>query len=584
VTITELQSQRRWLLWRLEPRKGAKPDEKPTKVPYQPDGRRARANDPVTWSTYAECLAVVSQFSGIGVALGDGVWGVDIDVCCDAATGKFTPESREIVIGLDSYSEFSPSGTGCHVLGVGELPGDGKQIVKQIPGCKQIEIKGSGCYLTFTGRHLSKTPHDLLDRQPQLDSLCEHVRQSANSGTLRVIVPADEETKFRKLWAGDMSDYGDNHSSADLALCIILARRTNCNAFLIDEQFRKSALYRDKWERVDYKWSTIWKAIQAAKGAPVPADDADAVEEDGETEYVVDALPDFPAHAGWFPKGEISLIGGSSGVGKTSWAMPLLESIRQGQSVLGHPVKSREYRALLHDRSKKAMRRTMESLGLKSESVERIIRLSPAQQACPPSDVLEASIVENPGVEVWLIEGLDLWISDMNKSSVVQAVLGGLQDVAMRHDVCVLATVGMPKQKGKDRYYGRDSLFGSAALARKAETIVLLNMYDETDNSSVRQCDVLPRYSAAERFHFTWRNGHFCLTDAPESQPENTALYRMERNVFAKYKPGELVIYSAELGPEGTFYRWRKQAAKDGKLVYAGGRYLVPPAREEKVN
>ena len=52
------------------------------------------------------------------LALSWGSWtafhlcGVDIDNCCDAQTGKFTPESREIVIGLDSYSEYSPSGTG----------------------------------------------------------------------------------------------------------------------------------------------------------------------------------------------------------------------------------------------------------------------------------------------------------------------------------------------------------------------------------------------------------------------------------------------------------------------------------------
>jgi|ERR1035437_3953760 primase-polymerase (primpol)-like protein len=162
MTLEELKAQRRWVLWKLET-----VHEKLTKVPYQPSGRKAMANNPATWHTYAECAALVSQFSGVGLALGtvDGicVWGVDIDGCCDAVTGKFTPESREIVIGLDSYGEYSPSGTGCHVLGIGGLPGPG--IKKPYLGLKSVEVKSDGYYFTFTAHHLNKTPNALMDRQ-----------------------------------------------------------------------------------------------------------------------------------------------------------------------------------------------------------------------------------------------------------------------------------------------------------------------------------------------------------------------------------------------------------------------------------
>ena len=61
---------------------------------------------------------------GMGCALGDGIFGIDIDACCDAITGKFTQESREIVIVLDTYTEYSYSGDGCHLLGLG---GDGAE-------------------------------------------------------------------------------------------------------------------------------------------------------------------------------------------------------------------------------------------------------------------------------------------------------------------------------------------------------------------------------------------------------------------------------------------------------------------------
>ena len=177
MTIEELKRQKRWVCWKLTKVPGR---DKPTKVPYMPSGRKAENDDPATWSTYAECKAVASQFSGVGCVLGDGVFGVDIDECCDAVTGKFTPESREIVIALDTYTEYSYSGDGCHMLGVGDLDekyrkNKRKVIVKAVPGCKQIEIKSSGFYFVYTGRFIAKTPADLMPRQNALDALCAKV-------------------------------------------------------------------------------------------------------------------------------------------------------------------------------------------------------------------------------------------------------------------------------------------------------------------------------------------------------------------------------------------------------------------------
>jgi putative DNA primase/helicase len=57
MTIQELQEQRRWVCWKLTKVPGR---DKPTKVPYMPNGRKAENDDPATWSTFAECDAVVS--------------------------------------------------------------------------------------------------------------------------------------------------------------------------------------------------------------------------------------------------------------------------------------------------------------------------------------------------------------------------------------------------------------------------------------------------------------------------------------------------------------------------------------------
>jgi hypothetical protein len=576
MTIDELKRQRRWVLWKLEAVNG-----KDTKVPYQPSGRKAMANNPDTWHSFAECSALLSRFSGVGVALGNGVFGVDIDKCCDAVTGKFTSESREIVIALDSYGEYSPSGTGCHVFCLGEMPEKyrgvntgkkGDSIVRAIPGCKQIELKASGFYFTFSARHLNKTPTELMLRQEQINALCDRIAATPQfkAGNGLVVVAGDSEEKYRKLMAGDLSDFNGDYSRADLALCNILARKHNNNFFKIDEAWLASPLYREKLERDDYRSATIMKAI---KGEPVFDDEEEPIEDDGIDEYLVESYG--CGYEGWFPAGDISLVGGSSGSGKTYWVMTLLEKVRQGAEVWGHKATVRDYRVLMHDRGAKGMRRTLNALGLSAEAKERVIRLTRKQQALKPAEVLEACIDRAPGVQAWFIEGLDMWFPDVLKMNIVAPLLDDLQRVATRRNVAVVATVGAPKEKtasGKDseRYHGRDALFGSAALARKAETVVLISKTDMDDENSPRQYSVLPRNGRAERFWMSFANGALVLVDRPEPKereyngpPRRTSLVRL--NIIAQFKAGERIVYSPQLGAsDKTFYKCLKEMSAEG--------------------
>jgi len=561
VTVAELKEECRWVLHRK-------------KVPHRPDGRKAMPNNPATWSTYAECMAVVSQFDGIGIALGNGVFGVDIDKCADAVTGKFTAESRAVVIELDSYGEYSPSGTGCHVLGLGKLPGPG---IKKPFGAGAIEIKSDGFYFTFTARHLSKTPADLMERQAPITALYNRINRTP---TRSLTVAGDEDARFKKLWAGDMSDYGDDHSKADLALLGILARRFNNDIFKIDEEFSKSGLCREKWlTRSDYRSRSILKVI---KGEPI-FDTEEPIEDDGVDEYLVDALG--KGHEGWFPRGDVSLIGGSSGSGKTYWAMTLLERVRLGAEVWGHKTVARDYSVIMHDRGQKGMRRTLNALGLSTEAKHRVIRLSSKQQTLQPAEVLEAAIEKNPGAQAWFIEGLDMWFPNTIKMEIVAPIMDNLQRLATRRNVAVIATVGAPKEKtaeGKDteRYHGRDALFGSSALARKCETVVLISKTDVADENSPRQYSVLPRNGRAERFWMKWADGELTLVDQPPPKepgrkPVKAGLLKL--NILAQFKPGDRIVYSPLLGvSRGFYYDWLKVGVADGIVEHRAGAYWIP--------
>lgn len=66
--------------------------------------------------------------------------------------------------------------------------------------------------------------------------------------------------KLSKAYPSSSGDVFDR-SSADVCLCMHLAFWTGKDCDRIDRLFRLSALYRDKWERQDYRTNTILKAV-----------------------------------------------------------------------------------------------------------------------------------------------------------------------------------------------------------------------------------------------------------------------------------------------------------------------------------
>lgn len=82
---------------------------------------------------------------------------------------------------------------------------------------------------------------------------------------------AENSEKFARLWRGDATLWTEepkvyeSQSNADQALCCMLAFYCGNDPARIDRLFKLSGLYRqDKWERHDYAFGTIRKAIARA--------------------------------------------------------------------------------------------------------------------------------------------------------------------------------------------------------------------------------------------------------------------------------------------------------------------------------
>jgi primase-polymerase (primpol)-like protein len=78
--------------------------------------------------------------------------------------------------------------------------------------------------------------------------------------------------KFKRLWEGDACDYHGNHTDADLALCRILVFWCGPRPQVVDRVFRRSGLFRSKWDKPHYSdgrsygHETIHRAIRDQNG------------------------------------------------------------------------------------------------------------------------------------------------------------------------------------------------------------------------------------------------------------------------------------------------------------------------------
>ena len=295
-TATSLEDLKKlpvWVNWKYEERDG-----KPTKTPINPKtGGYAQSNNPETWTDFDFAQNKAVNYSGIGFMFADGICGIDID----NKTGdpELDKQAEAVINLMDTYTERSPSGTGWHIIfkcDVSKIPTingklDGKYYQKNPHNGLECYLSGlTNRYFTFTEQGNGKP---IEDRTKQVliffenYMLRDNFQKSNNNvpdfGTLNNIKDyldknnfydilekarfARNGGKFSALYdRGDISAYNNDDSAADQALCNMLAFWLQGDFGEIDHYFRQSALYRDKWERSDYKSATINKSIDSCGG------------------------------------------------------------------------------------------------------------------------------------------------------------------------------------------------------------------------------------------------------------------------------------------------------------------------------
>lgn len=285
--MDELKSQKIWLCWNYETRKG-----KRTKVPISASGTATGTNSEYahTWVTYDEAIKAADKhgYNGVGFTIPQGYFFLDIDH--KELTDPFVQLMLER---FNSYAEYSVSGGGIHIYGKcdidrvptyldkdGKLRLDKAFYMKNPHNSTELYCGGiTNRFSVYTGNVIHNVPlkecTDALlvtldkDMRRKQKAKYSEKRDSDDRELFDIVANLLKQKngeKFRKLYCdGDFSNYG-SQSEADCALCAMIAFRTGADPEMIDRVFRSSALYREKWERDDYREATIEKGIEACDG------------------------------------------------------------------------------------------------------------------------------------------------------------------------------------------------------------------------------------------------------------------------------------------------------------------------------
>jgi hypothetical protein len=279
-----LATRDQWVLWDWTLRQG-KDGPVWTKPPLRVVGSgNAKANDADGWGSFTAALNAMRarRLAGVGFALSpdDPFTFGDLDDCRDPKSGEIAAWAMPVIERFRaSYIEVSPSGTGIKILIQARLPeGRNRWRLGDGPG-EYVEWFSERKYTTLTGHRLEIAGREIVDCQAELDALareCAAREERPPVAPVRAVQTRDDDEAlleraraarngdaFSRLFdGGDISAHGNDHSVADLALCSHLAFWAGPDAARIDRLFRRSRLYRDKWEREDYRERTIAEALK----------------------------------------------------------------------------------------------------------------------------------------------------------------------------------------------------------------------------------------------------------------------------------------------------------------------------------
>lgn len=259
----ELKELHHWGCFKLQPR-----GDKMTKIPVDPHtGGPGKSNDESTWSDFETAAEAMQDLGcdGLGFYFKPPYFGIDLDdVQTEIEDYHRKNELKDNVVAefietIGSYTEYSVSGNGIHIIAKGELPEGGRRKGR-------VEMYDSGRFFAMTGKPAAPYTHihddtdvgvinhlhrkyihtDQVKKSPRIEQTA-----GSNLSEDRIIdiaLNSKNGVRFKLFMDGGWDQFYNSQSEADMAFTNDLAFWTNRDFQKMDTIFRKSSLMRDKWD------------------------------------------------------------------------------------------------------------------------------------------------------------------------------------------------------------------------------------------------------------------------------------------------------------------------------------------------
>lgn len=246
------------------------------KMPFNPlTGYPAKSNDKSTFVTYPTLMRYAEsyiafendkQVGGIGLGIFNGFSAIDIDHCVN--NGKPNQLAQEIIEFCNSYTEYSPSGTGIRIIFKSLIKIDkNKYYINNAKKGLEIYISdNTNKFVTITGNVLLNEDIKEIDLTEILE---KHMKRSVplmptvtpvfnNEVNISIERALTKDSKLYELWNKPASGSHGTESEDDLALCCKLAFYCNGDFNKIKDTFESSPHYRSKDELHLNKWAGVY--------------------------------------------------------------------------------------------------------------------------------------------------------------------------------------------------------------------------------------------------------------------------------------------------------------------------------------